>query len=70
MQDTIDITTRGVETLLKDLKPGKATGPDSIRPRVLKHLADVLADPLTRIFRKFLEEGCVPPTNIDRCGST
>ena len=56
----ISISTRGVEKLLRQLKPGKASGPDNISPRVLKELADVIADPLARVFRKSLHEGTVP----------
>ena len=57
---TINITVPGVEKLLKNLKPGKAAGPDNVSPRVLKELAETIADPLTRIFRKSLSEGSVP----------
>ena len=56
----INITAPGVEKLLKNLKPGKASGPDNISPRVLKELAETVSDPLTRIFRRSLSEGCVP----------
>ena len=56
----IDITVNGVLKLLKNLKPGKAAGPDNIGPRVLRELCDVIAGPLTRIFRKSLREGQVP----------
>ena len=56
----ICISTRGVEKLLRQLKPGKASGPDNISPRVLKELADVIADPLARVFRKSLHKGTVP----------
>ena len=56
----ICITTKGVLKLLKNLQPNKAPGPDNIGPRVLKVLADTIADPLTRIFNKSLQEGCVP----------
>ena len=45
--DKIDITEAGVLNLLKNLNPGKAPGPDSISPRVLKELSDVIAGPLT-----------------------
>jgi hypothetical protein len=57
---TITITSPGVEKLLKNLKPGKAAGPDCLSPRVLKELADIVADPLTCIFNKSLKECCVP----------
>ena len=43
-----------------NLKPNKASGPDNIGPRVLKELADIIADPLTRIFRRSLQDGQVP----------
>ena len=56
----INITKAGVQKLLKDLKPGKAAGSDNISPRVLKEVSDVVADPLTAIFRKSLSEGKVP----------
>ncbi len=59
MQD-ITITTNGVLKLLQNLNPGKACGPDNISPRVLKELADIIADPLTRIFQKSLNEQQVP----------
>ena len=44
----------------ENLKPEKASSPDNISPRVLKELADTVADPLTRIFRRSLSEGSVP----------
>ena len=56
----IHITKPGVTKLLRQLNPGKAAGPDSISPRVLKELAEELSDPLTRIFQKSLEEKKVP----------
>ena len=57
---TINITSNGVKKLMKSLKPNKAAGPDRLSPRVLKELSDHLADPLTRIFKKSLNEGNVP----------
>ena len=56
----INIIVAGVQKLLKNLDPCKAPGPDNISPRVLKKLSDILAAPLTTIFRKSLEEGSVP----------
>ena len=56
----IEISVEGVLKLLKNLKPNKASGPDNIGPRVLKELADIIADPLTRIFRRSLRDGQVP----------
>ena len=37
----ITVTPNGVEKLLRDLKPDKATGPDMIPARLLKQLRDV-----------------------------
>ena len=45
---------------LKNLNPSKSPGPDGLHPRVLRDAAEVLADPLTVIFNKSLEEGKVP----------
>ena len=56
----INITVPGVHKLLKNLKPGKAAGPDGIGPKILKEMADVVAEPLTIIYNKSLSEGKVP----------
>ena len=56
----IKVTQKGVEKLLKDLKPDKAAGPDQISPRLLKELAEVLASALTTIFQTSIDTGCVP----------
>ena len=56
----ITISTAGVLNLLRSLKPGKAPGPDMISSRVLKELADELAEPLADIFQVSLEKGQVP----------
>ena len=47
----IDITVNGVKKLLDGLNPYKASGPDNIKPRLLKELSDVIAPILTTIFR-------------------
>ncbi|CAH1259178.1 LETM1 [Branchiostoma lanceolatum] len=56
----VNITKPGVLKLLQKLNPGKASGPDGISPRILKELCEELADPLTRIFQKSLQERTVP----------
>ena len=53
----INITCAGVLKLLQKLKPNKATGPDNIRPKILKELAAEIAPILTIIFRRSLESG-------------
>ena len=40
----------------KGLNPNKASGPDEIHPALLKALTDEVAEPITRIFRKSVEE--------------
>lgn len=51
---------RGVLAQLKTLNLYKATGPDDISPRLLKELAETLADPLTDFFQKSLTRSEVP----------
>ena len=59
MED-IEISERGVTTLLQNLNPYKACGPDGIRPRVLKELAREIAPALTALFKSSLSSGSVP----------
>ena len=56
----IFVTTKGVEKLLKNLNPNKATGPDGISPRVLKEFASEIAPILTIIFQTSLDSGIIP----------
>ena len=49
MED-IEISEQGVTTLLQNLNPHKACGPDGIRPRVLKELAREIAPALVALF--------------------
>ncbi|XP_062593499.1 uncharacterized protein LOC134254977 [Saccostrea cucullata] len=51
------ITHNGILRLLKNLNPYRAAGPDGIKPRVLKELADSVTPILTIIFRKSLKSG-------------
>ena len=45
---------------LKKLKPDQSPGLDGIHPQVLSSCAEELATPLYIIFRKSLDEGCLP----------
>ena len=58
--DPIIVTIPGVEKLLKNIKPYKATGPDSIPARLLNELSVQLAPVLTYIYQKSITAGEVP----------
>ncbi|KAK3102283.1 hypothetical protein FSP39_010205 [Pinctada imbricata] len=58
--EDIHVTQKGVHKLLTKLGPHKAAGPDEIKPRVLKELADCIAPILTIIFNRSLDRGEVP----------
>ena len=53
---TVLVTAEQVERLLGAVDVGKATGPDDVSPRVLKHCAKELSPPLTTIFKSCLRE--------------
>ena len=56
----LDVTDTGVHKLLKNLNPGKASGPDEIPTRMLKELADEIAPAVAAIIRQTLDEGQLP----------
>ena len=56
----ITICPEGVEKLLKNLDPNKATGPDNIGPRILQIAAEELAPALSLIFQRSLDTGDLP----------
>ena len=56
----ITVTPNGVEKLLRDLKPDKATGPDMIPARLLKQLSAEIAPALAHVFQSSLDCGRVP----------
>ena len=55
----IETSTAGVIKLLDNLKPHKASGPDSIPPMVLKELSNEIAPILQIIFQIYLTTGQV-----------
>ena len=58
--DSFSITIERGRTLLSNLDPHKATGPDSIPSRFLKDYADCIALVLSLIFQASLQQGEVP----------
>lgn len=56
----IEITHEHIRTVLRELQPESAMGPDDLHPYVLKACADELAYPLQIIFRRSLREGDLP----------
>ena len=56
----INITEELVLNALKSLNASKSPGPDSIHPRILKESAEVIALPLSLIFRSSLSSGMIP----------
>ena len=54
------VNRKGVQKLLNDINPYKATGPDAITGRLLKSLSDEVADILTMIFQASLDRGKIP----------
>lgn len=58
--ENVHITPEEVKKKLQKLNPGKATGPDSIPPSVLKACAEELCAPLAVIMNKSVKEGKLP----------
>ena len=57
----ISITEHGVFTLLSQIDPHKACGPDNIPARVLQVLAQDLTPMITHLFKQSLDIGELPP---------
>ena len=58
--NNISTSPHEVESILKSLPLGKATGPDAINNRILRELATPLSSPLTDLFNFSLTTGKVP----------
>ena len=58
--DELTITSEGIEKLLHDLKPNKASGPDCVPARFLKETATELAPALGAFFTQSLNKSTLP----------
>jgi hypothetical protein len=58
--DDVEIDLEKVTEQLRRINPNKAAGPDGMPCRVLKELADVVADPFCLILRESLDSGEIP----------
>ena len=58
--NTGSVSLNGILKLLNSLKPGKAAGPDKLRPLWLKELRAEIAPIVKVIFQKTLETGQIP----------
>lgn len=56
----INIAVQGITKLLQNLNPSKASGPDELKPRLLKELASEISPILCIIFNKSLDTGETP----------
>ena len=54
--ENVNITEEKVRVKLRKLRPDSAPGPDKLLPRVLQHLSEVLAYPLTIVYTRSLQE--------------
>jgi hypothetical protein len=58
--ERVEIDQNDIRDLLRKLQADKSPGPDGIHPRILKECADVLAGPLTILYRQSLQDGVLP----------
>ena len=61
----ITLTPLEVESILKTLKPGKASGPNGLSNRVLKELSNELSSPFCSLFNQSLHSGVFPASYKD-----
>ncbi len=56
----VAFTVEDIQLKLKKLKTCKSPGPDGLHPHILKEYAQELSQPLYALFRRSLDEGCLP----------
>ena len=54
------INEKGIEKLLLELDPAKASGPDGLSTRILKECAEIISKPLAIIFQASLKQEKIP----------
>ena len=59
-KEEFSVSVEGVLKLLSNLKPGKAAGPDKIKPLLLRELRVEIAPILQIIFKQSLQSGKLP----------
>ena len=58
--ESVIIDSEKVRKYLSTLNPTKSSGPDNMHPKLFKELSDIIAEPLSEVFRKSIEEGVLP----------
>ena len=56
----INISENGLMKLLQNLKPGKAAGPDKLKPLLLRELREEISPIIQIIFDRSLKTGKLP----------
>ena len=54
------ITTHMINSIINNLDSNKAVGPDGVHNKILKSAADVISDPLCKLFNRSLNENTFP----------
>ena len=58
--EDFNFSDNDVFTVLSNLKISSSPGPDNLHPLLLRNLADIIATPVAQVFRRSLDEGCLP----------
>ena len=61
VMEDFSISVAGILKLLQNLKPGKAAGPDRLKPILLKELREEIAPIIQVIFEHSIQTGKLPP---------
>ena len=60
VMEDFGISVAGILKLLRNLKPGKAAGPDKLKPILLKELSEEIAPIIQVIFERSIQTGKLP----------